>query len=249
MIIELFGPPASGKTTFAKALVAALRTRGHIVNPMFSSRPSEGGDSGSAANAPGSQTNAAFVRRVFRPVQQILALAHGRPANGTRFVSKIIRAMPPDSLVWRFRLSQYLLRLSHSWQHAARSDQITIYDQAFVQFAGSLVLLARAAKSQPLANVLKGMPTADLYIRLQAADVVIEQRLQERSRRQGPIERLLEFDLQTNLASIGVVEQLERTLSLLGRTIVVASSSDPLHLRSCVDAIETHLNQTKTATA
>ena len=249
MIIELFGPPASGKTTFAKALVAALRTRGHIVHPMFSSRPAEASDGGSAGGAPVSQNHGAFVRRIFRPVQELFALTRSQSANGTRFVSKVIGMMPPTSPVWRFRLSQYLLRLSHSWQHSARSDHITVYDQAFVQFAGSLVLLGKPAKSEPIANVLKGMPQADLYIRLQAADVVIEERLQERNRRQGPIERLLEFDLKMNLASIGVIEQLQRTLSVLGRTIVVASSSDPAQLRRCVDAIEMLLNQAKKATA
>ena len=41
MIIELFGPPGAGKTTFAQALKRHLREAGYIVEPVFSNRPAE----------------------------------------------------------------------------------------------------------------------------------------------------------------------------------------------------------------
>jgi adenylate kinase family enzyme len=41
MIIELFGPPGAGKTTFARALAARLRERGHTVDLILSQRPAE----------------------------------------------------------------------------------------------------------------------------------------------------------------------------------------------------------------
>ena len=41
MIIELFGPPGSGKTTFARSLAARLRERGHTVDLILSHRPAE----------------------------------------------------------------------------------------------------------------------------------------------------------------------------------------------------------------
>ena len=44
MIIELFGPPAAGKTTFARTLATRLRDLGHPVELMLSYRPSESGD-------------------------------------------------------------------------------------------------------------------------------------------------------------------------------------------------------------
>ena len=43
MIIELFGPPAAGKTTLAHALAAALMKNGFDVHLIVSSRPAERG--------------------------------------------------------------------------------------------------------------------------------------------------------------------------------------------------------------
>ena len=39
MIVELFGPPGAGKTTFARTLAAHLRERGHTVDLILSHRP------------------------------------------------------------------------------------------------------------------------------------------------------------------------------------------------------------------
>ena len=41
MIVELFGPPGVGKTTFASALTAFLRQRGQAVDSLMSYRPAE----------------------------------------------------------------------------------------------------------------------------------------------------------------------------------------------------------------
>jgi RecA/RadA recombinase len=43
MIIELFGPPAAGKTTLAHALMTALEKTGFDIQLTVSSRPAECG--------------------------------------------------------------------------------------------------------------------------------------------------------------------------------------------------------------
>ena len=71
MIIELFGPPGVGKTTFAAALTQVVREHGCALEPVVSYRPAEQ-DAG-----PGGYQAAAAVHRVIRPVIEPLAVARG----------------------------------------------------------------------------------------------------------------------------------------------------------------------------
>ena len=41
MIVELFGPPGMGKTTFAAALTQGMREHGCPIEPVVSYRPAE----------------------------------------------------------------------------------------------------------------------------------------------------------------------------------------------------------------
>lgn len=237
MIVELFGPPGVGKTTFAAALIAALRERGCAVESVVSYRPAEHAPArGAAALDPPRRQAVAAVRRVVRPLMETVAAIHGPSADehevGTP--AGLIRLLPPRSPLWSIRLHQYLLRLFRSWNEAAAAGHVVLFDQAFVQAVCSLAVLGRAADRQRIAVALDAVPKPDLLIRLGAAPDVLEARLRERQRSQGRMERLLELDLPTNLRFIAVAESLHGLLRDRGQPVSYADSTDDGALREAV---------------
>src|SRR5438105_10410423 len=144
MIIELFGPPGSGKTTFARALAARLRERGHTLDLILSQRSAERSSHliGSAPDSPTQQISS-MMRRAVPPFAELMTMTR-HPFGiwqdvGTALT--LIKILPPSSPLWSLRLGQYLSRLSRSWLNASSSGHIVLFDQAFVQAVCSLVLL------------------------------------------------------------------------------------------------------------
>ena len=224
MIIELYGPPGAGKTTFAKALEAHLRHAGYTVEPVFSSRPAER-NTESVGKKP-SKGLSTLLSRLTRPIAGMALIARGpiieRPA-----ASWLIELNPPSKLIWRLRLSQYLMRLSHSWIRASRADHVVLFDQGYVQLICTLALLgSREVDDKLLSELLDAMPVSGLLVSLKAPPTILEQRLRERLRLQHPIERLLELDLKSNLNCVEVVEKLDQMLRERGLNLVNISSLD-----------------------
>ena len=237
MIVELFGPPGVGKTTFAAALTASLRERGCAVESVVSYRPAEQAPaSGTAAHGSGRRQAAAAPRRVIRSLAEASAalrrLSAARHEAGAPAV--LISQLPPRSLVWSIRLHQYLLRLSRSWELAALAGHVVLFDQAFVQAICSLAVLGRTVERQRIAAALDAVPRPDLLVRLGASRDVLEARLRERQRRQGRIERLLELDLDDNLRFIAAAASLDELLRDRGQLVAYADSSDGGTLREAV---------------
>src|SRR5215467_15374362 len=114
MIIELFGPPCAGKTTFGHEFTACLREHGHVVELIPSYRPAETAPSAGADIAAPTQNHvAAVVRRLARPASEILAMVRHPVANScdVRTAADLIKLLPPKSLIWSMRLRQYIIRL------------------------------------------------------------------------------------------------------------------------------------------
>src|ERR1700687_1207241 len=103
MIIELFGPPGAGKTTFARTLAAHLRERGHTVDLILSHRPREM----RSASALPTQQITSTISRLIRPFAEIMTLArHPRTLSqevGTAFT--LIKILPPSSTLWSLRIA------------------------------------------------------------------------------------------------------------------------------------------------
>lgn len=241
MIIELFGPPGVGKTTFAHALTARLRESGHVVELMLSYRPAEYRPlPAPCRSGPAEHGVAAVPRRLSRPLLEMLAIARHPFALSQDIgaAAGLMKILPPRNMAAAIRLSQYILRLSHAWCRASAVGHIVLFDQAFVQFICSLVLLGRSDDVSLIARALDASPRPDLLIRLGAPPNILAARLKDRGRRQSAIERLFELDLDTNLKSICIIDQLHRLLLDRSQSVICATSLDQQSLSQSAEAIE-----------
>jgi thymidylate kinase len=245
VIIELFGPPGAGKTTFVWALAGRLRERGHAVDLFLSHRPAEPRVRNAQATSPQhTRQSLPTVRRLIRPFGEVLAMAR-HPldlSQDVRAALNLIRIMPPSDILWRFRLAQYLSRLSRTWLQATGADHIVLFDQAFVQAVCSLAMLCETSNECLVSQALDEIPQSDLRVLVEAPPDVLETRLRDRERRAGRIERLLELDLATNLKSLTVVDIVKQILNAKGGRIASATSLDQHSLQGAVDGVEKQIS-------
>jgi thymidylate kinase len=241
MIIEIFGPPGAGKTTFARALTERLRKGGHTVELILSSRPAEEQSSSAARRAGHAGPRAGAVpRRLARPLLEVLAIARYPIVmwQGIGAAVRLMKILPPRSPTYAIRFSQYIMRLFFAWRHSATVEHIVLFDQAFVQFVCSLVLLGRLTDESLISNALDSCPRPDMLIRLDAPCETLAARLTDRERRQGAIERLFELDLASNLQSARIIDRLHRMLLDRGHSVTCASSLDQKSLGESLLAIQ-----------
>jgi len=244
MIIELFGPPGSGKTTFANALATRLRDSGHIVDLTLSYRPAERQPRSPDLRSGASETwTSPVAQRLCRPLVEMLAISR-HPlllSHNVGATTRLVRLLPPRRMAAAIRLSQYTVRPLHAWSQASTVRHIVIFDQAFVQVVCSLALFARTADDEVMARALECSPHPDLLIRLDAPPGILATRLKDRIQGQSPLERLLELDLVTELDSIRIIDQLHELLRRRGQPVISAMSLDDRSLRESVDRVEKQL--------
>jgi thymidylate kinase len=238
MIIELFGPPGAGKTTFVRALAASLLEHGHRAEFKLSLRPAE-----RLRDADPIALRAIIARRLARPAVEMLTLARHPlvSAQHVRASSLLVRIFSRRTGIGSIREFQYLARLSYSWHRAANVDHIVIFDQAYVQALCSLAV-HRRVDERVLAQALDFAPKADLLIRMTAPLEVLKLRLHDRTCRQSAIERMFERRLDVNLDFMQTGDHLEQLLRSRGRPVVCVSSLDRQSLYEGVERIEQELN-------
>jgi thymidylate kinase len=241
MIIELFGPPGAGKTTFARTLAAHLRERGYTVDLVLSHRPAERSahEIRPASDLPTRQISSA-IRRLTRPLAEMLTMARHPFTNSqdVRTALNLIKILPPTNSLWSLRLAQYVSRLSRAWFQASNTGHVVLFDQAYVQVVCSLVLLSGVVDEVPISHALDSIPKADLLVRLDAPIEILEARLRDRQRLASRIDRLLEFDLATNLRSLAVVDRLQELLRKGGVQVMNATLLDQHSLNEAVKQVE-----------
>lgn len=233
MIVEIFGPQGVGKTTFARALAAELQNQHQNVDLVLSYRPAERLPTN---KHPASAPTAAVAIRLARPVVELLTMTFHPFAyrNDLSTAASLLKALPPKNFLSSVRLSQYILRLSHSWHMASSSSHITLFDQAFIQAVCSLVLSHPPADEALIARALDVIPKPDLLIQLDASPDILAARLHNRQRFQSPVERMLEVDPETNSEEHPIFENLLALLRKRGQPVTCINSSDPGSLDDAV---------------
>jgi thymidylate kinase len=237
MIVELFGHPGVGKTTFARALAARLKERGAAVELILSYRPAERVAAlDPCATAP---AKAILARRLARPIFEMLALARHPLINAQGVISAVslVRKLPPRTVLSAMREVQYIARLSSSWHRACHEPHIVVFDQAYVQAVSSLAAHCSAMDEAQLADTLELAPRPDLLIRLEAPLEVLRARLHHRKCLQSAIERLFELNVQANLESMAIIDRLTNVLRERGQPMTCIASLDEASLRQGVEKI------------
>jgi O-antigen/teichoic acid export membrane protein len=235
MIIELLGPPGSGKTTFAHELARRLRARGHGAKVMLSYVPR------TIRTHPDFFGIVFFLSRMLSITFSTLGIIvlSNRRWEALSVSNTLVSIIPPANRVWRIRLWLYILQLTWRWKRAQSSSEIIIFDQGFVQAVSSLAMLHGSADAAKLADALNLSPKSDIGVRITMPLDIVEKRLRARILKESAIERLFDADISTSLKSVSIFEQINGILAQTDRKMVSVESVDSKSMNSGVSSVET----------
>lgn len=236
MIIETFGPPGAGKTTFSRALAQRLRDRGYKVDHVFA-LPHLGSN---LLNSGGFVS--ALLRVAYAVFLTVAVLC--RPfanARGLRLARDLLRLMPPKNPIWWIRLSQYIMRFSCVWQDSHKPDHIVLFDEGFVQAVCTLALFSRADENA-IAHAIGMRTQPDLLIRFDAPKELLEQRLHERTHAKPFAEKWFEPDVPTFLRAKPITDYVGSLLAAEDERMICIHSLDPGLMLKALDLVEAEVS-------
>ncbi|MGK7867600.1 hypothetical protein [Falsiroseomonas sp. E2-1-a20] len=215
VVVELFGPAAAGKTTFAQALRRALEATGHRAEVVSSARPAE-----HEASRPGS----ALERMVVAPLSRATKIfgAVGELRSGDPVGVGLLALFPPRAPIVHLRSRRYLSRLHRTLSAHRAPGSIVILDQGYLSATCSLAARSgRAGRAEDgLGAALDLVPPADLVVWVETPREIVQARLRERLARQSAAERLFELDLATLAEQARLTESLRRLMPRRGRAVL-----------------------------
>jgi thymidylate kinase len=237
MIIEFFGPPCAGKTTFAAALTEKLRELGGDAKLVLSYRPSEHRACSVMAGSAAHLRLPPGLARLIRPIVELIAATHSAvEPKGSCVAAALAPLRLSPTLFHSLKVRQYLLRLSRTWHSSMAARDIVVFDQGFIQAIYSCALLARQPDQELISQALDAVPQADLLVRVHTPLETLEARLAQRRQHQGRIERFL--DASANLGSLHIFEQIEEALRARGRPLAHVNSGDQRSLGELIEWVE-----------
>lgn len=235
MIIELFGPPAAGKTTLALALHQCLEAAGREVRLAASLRPGEQPRQRELGYARGlARAGAPFLRlaKIVTALPKLLWSGQTSPVTTT-----VLQLLPPRSLASRIRYRRYLSILERTWANSKNSPGLTIIDQGYMSAISSLVLHGRPEHRVHIEDAIGMVPKADLIVCLDAPPEILRERISQRLGRQTRLERMFEVDLEDNLAQRDIVLDLKQRMMARNASMIEVSCLDQASLDRAVQRI------------
>ncbi|MGO4736751.1 methyltransferase domain-containing protein [Bosea sp. 2KB_26] len=162
MIIDLFGATGASRASFASELCKRLRESGQTAEIIQGEWPATGDP---ARDPPGKTAGPVFRGIGKWGAAAVLPLSR-RFGFWPGF--DILAMLPPANAAWFGVLRHYNASLSYAWSEAARSDQIVIFEQGFVQTVCLLATHSWALSEATLEAALERVPKADLVICIDA---------------------------------------------------------------------------------
>lgn len=162
MIIDLFGATGASRASFASELCERLRESGQTAEIIQGHWPA----TGDPARDPPGQTTGHVCRSIGKWAAAAVLPLSRRLGFWPGF--DILAMLPPANAAWFGVLRNYNASLSHAWSEAARSDQIVIFEQGFVQTVCLLATHSWALSAATLEAALEQVPKADLIICIDA---------------------------------------------------------------------------------